>query len=110
VRNRPLDREHHPFKRSRRIGVGPRGRVSVLREDWECDRLAKYKQRCVYVGPITRARGRVKIIKVKPDWKADYNREYWDYLVRESDRTGRTRFANRTRAGYAPRSRNRDRR
>lgn len=107
VRNRPLDAHHGPFKRSPRIGPGPRSRLNREKQDWECEKVKPYVQRCTYVGPDRRKRGRLKVVKVDRAWKAAYNREYWDHLVGEARRTGGPKFANR-RGGAGRRSREED--
>lgn len=71
-----LEKAHSPFKRFSRLGAkSPAGRKGPdQRGDWSCSKKGKYVQRCIGVGPDTE--GRVKIIRIKPKWKASYNADY----------------------------------
>ena len=100
VQNSRLDEAHHPFKRATRLGPAIRAGQRDLRERWECEWIAPYRQKCTWVGkagdkPLSKRK--TKIIKVKPDWKKEYNKEYWKYLKKGAG----PKFKNQERGGYA---------
>jgi hypothetical protein len=100
-RNPPLDDSHQPFKRSSRIGTGPRGR-EVLKEKkiFQCTRVLnrKYEQLCVVVKDVKGKyrKGAVKIVVVDPTYKSKYNSDYNKWLKKG----GRPRFRNAFQANY----------
>lgn len=96
-RNPPLDSTHQPFKRSTRLGPGPRNREgSPLKEKkiFECarDYNKKNVQLCVVVKDVKGKykRGTLKIVKVDADYKKKYNKDYNKWLKA----LGRPRFRN----------------
>ena len=94
-RNPPLDETHQPFKRSTRIGKGPRGREPLKEKKiFECarDKNRKNVQVCVVVKdvPGKYKRGAVKIVLVDADYKSKYNSDYNKWLKK----LGRPRFRN----------------
>lgn len=67
--------KHYPFKTKGHLGPGPRSREMDKTDKWSCKRVGAYVQRCT----IKRARkgqGKEKIIRIDPDYKKAYNREY----------------------------------
>lgn len=113
-RNPPLDDSHQPFKRSSRIGSGPRGR-EVLKEKkiFQCTRVLNrpYEQLCVVVKAVEGKykKGAVKIVVVDPAYKSKYNSDYNEFLKKG----GRPRFRNAFQPNYKyrkPLARNKSRR
>ncbi len=106
IQNSRLDPDHHPFKRSANLGPGPRKTKRSLRDRWECKWIAPYKQECKWVGdPSDKSmtKRETKTIKVKPDWKREYNKEYWAHLQKEKQERGVHKFRNAQRPGYKAR-------
>lgn len=89
AKHKPLNDHYNPFKRSRRIGPGPRGGKNRETKKWECTWTAPYKQSCVFVGEpdgVNRPGQRKKIV-INKSYKKSYNREYWaDHLVPNRNR------------------------
>jgi hypothetical protein len=104
-RHSPIDSSHHPFKRARDLGPGPRRQKLSEARDWECKKPRggkKYEQICTYIGPDKDKRGTKKRIIRKPAAKARYNKLYSKWLD-----TNGPRFADKARSGYRGRSRRR---
>ena len=71
-----IDDSHQPYKRTRKLGPGPRKHPPVLQaRDWECHRGTKpYTQICVWVGGgDKRANTTNRMNKAK---KKKYNKQY----------------------------------
>jgi hypothetical protein len=63
-------KRHHPFKRKRKLGPGPRkGRLTQSRE-WDCTKTSPYNQIC------THKSGYKKTVRIDKGYKAAYNAEY----------------------------------
>lgn len=76
-----IDPTHTPFKRTKKLGPGPRKRPPVYKAaDWECVARPKTKKHyvtvCRYVGDDRSQRGKKRVIKLKRGWKKGYNRTY----------------------------------
>lgn len=73
-----IDDSHQPFKRTKRIGPGPKKHPPVLQvKDWECKKgSSKYVQVCTYVGPNVERRGTTVTHKTKKAKKRKYNKLY----------------------------------
>jgi hypothetical protein len=73
-----IDDSHQPYKRTRKIGPGPKKRAPVLQVgDWECKRgPKKYTQVCVYVGDNRDRRGTKVKKKLNAKKKKAYNKIY----------------------------------
>lgn len=73
-----IDDSHQPFKRTRKIGPGPKRHPPVLQvKEWECRKgKKKYEQICVYVGPNKERRGTVTKNRMNPRKKKKYNKLY----------------------------------
>lgn len=86
---RRIDDSHAPFKRTRKIGPGPRKRPAIYEsKDYVCKRLkptaTHYRQVCTYVGAD--GQKHVATIKTKKGWKKKYNKQYrkWAAKARAS--------------------------
>ena len=79
-----IDDSHHPFKRTRKIGNGPKKHPPVLHvKEWECRKgKKKYEQICRYVGPDERRRGTVTTSRMNPKKKKAYNKLYREFAKR----------------------------
>ena len=78
---RRIDDAHQPFKRTVRIGPGPRKRPAIVREgDWECvkgkNTRTHYVQVCTFIGETGRKRGAKLTVKTKRARKKRYNKLY----------------------------------
>jgi hypothetical protein len=76
-----IDDSHTPFKRTNKIGPGPRKRAPVKQTgNLECERRRKtdthYIQVCTYVGPDRARRGKKTKIKTKITKKKRYMKQY----------------------------------
>lgn len=86
---RRIDDSHQPFKRTRKIGPGPRRRAPIYEsQEYKCKRLkptaTHYRQVCTYVGAD--GQKHVATIKTKKGWKKKYNKQYrkWAAKARAS--------------------------
>lgn len=96
LRNKPLDDSHNPFKRSNVRPGGPAGRADEEQKLWSCTWQEPYVQKCL--GPTKRdGTRRVKVVKVRKDWKKKYNNERYTPHLRK---TGAPKFANTTQTMY----------
>lgn len=70
-----IDDSHQPFKRTRKLGPGPKRHKPVTqKKDWECHRGSKpYEQICVWVGDGKRKPTKNVMNKAK---KKAYNKLY----------------------------------
>ncbi len=70
-----IDDSHQPYKRTRKIGPGPKRHPPKLQvKEWECRRGSRpYEQICTWVGPGTRATTKRRMNKAK---KRKYNKLY----------------------------------
>lgn len=76
---RRIDDSHAPFKRTRKIGPGPRKRPAIYEsKEFVCRRVkptrTHYVQSCTYVG-ADGARHQVTV-RTKKGWKKAYNKQY----------------------------------
>lgn len=77
---------HYPFKRSARLGPGPRGRKHKENVCWRCTCGDIYDDgcRCVGTGASDSCpRGKVKKIKIKQDYRSRYNKEYHAWRAKQ---------------------------
>ncbi len=100
---RHIDDSHHAFKRTGRIGPGPRKRPAVHQErDWECQARTPtkthYVQICTYVGGNKDKRGKKMRVMRKKSSKKAYNRLWRKWAAK----TGRikTLQSKGAKAGY----------
>lgn len=75
---RRIDDSHQPFKRTRKIGPGPRKRPAILQsKDWSCTKgkntKTHYVQTCKWMGEGNRKPVKVK---TKKRYKKAYNKLY----------------------------------
>lgn len=70
-----IDDSHQPYKRTKRLGPGPRRHPPVLQaKNWECSKgKKKYEQICVWVGAGKRAPTKNRM---NPKKKKKYNKVY----------------------------------
>jgi len=76
-----IDGSHQPFKRTRKLGPGPKKRPAIGQtKDWECIKTrgqkTDYTQLCRYVGPDRDRRGEVRLVKTNKAKKKRYNKVY----------------------------------
>jgi hypothetical protein len=93
-----IDDSHQPFKRTRKIGPGPKRHPPVLQvKDWECKKgPKKYTQICVYVGPNKDRRGTKTVNRMNSKKKKKYNKLYRKWAAKN-----RAALANKGKmAGY----------
>jgi hypothetical protein len=90
-----IDDSHAPFKRTTRIGPGPKKRGQIVRtNDWECRKAPKvkgaYVQICTYVGENKARRGKKIKVKTSVAKKKKYNKLYRAWLKKTGKaRTGK---------------------
>lgn len=76
-----IDDSHAPFKRTNKIGPGPKKRPPVTQtSNLECERRRKtathYIQVCTYVGPDRARRGKKTVVKTAIKKKQRYMKQY----------------------------------
>lgn len=76
-----IDDSHQPFKRTSKIGPGPKKAPMIKKADqWECHKgkreKGKYVQLCKYIGDNANMRGKVRKVKTKIARKKAYNKLY----------------------------------
>lgn len=76
-----IDDSHAPFKRTTKIGPGPKKREPITHAgNWECERkkptATHYIQSCRYVGMDKKKRGKKITVKTEIDRKTKYNKQY----------------------------------
>jgi hypothetical protein len=84
-----IDDSHAPFKRTGKIGPGPKKRPAISQDkNWECQKgkatTKHYVQVCTYVGPNKTRRGKkikVKTVKTK---KRAYNKLYRKWAAKNA--------------------------
>ena len=80
------DKDHHPFKREKNLGPGPRSATLDQVDCWDCEEVSPYKQHCVYKSTCPETHeyehGQVKIIRIKKDYKKKYNKDYRDWVAK----------------------------
>lgn len=83
---RRIDDSHQPFKRTKRIGPGPRKRPPIHEsKTFTCKRGKPtgkhYVQHCTYVGAD--GAKHVTTIKTKKKWKRSYNKVYRTWAAKK---------------------------
>ena len=86
---RRIDDSHAPFKRTNKIGPGPKKRPSISQDkNWECQKgknTAKhYVQVCTYVGSSKKRRGKTLTVKTLKSVKKAYNKVYREWAAKNA--------------------------
>lgn len=68
-----LEQNHNPFQNKAKLGPGPRGGTNQRRNRWSCSGSG-YDQVCVGIAEDNN--GQILRIRIDPEYKAQYNREY----------------------------------
>lgn len=100
IQNKAIDPGHDPFKRTRKLGPGPRSGRNEQASRYECEWDGPYTQVCYYIKKDG-DEGR-KIVHVNPKWKKQYNKDYWKHITKQSDKHGGKPRLKNTRIGKRP--------
>lgn len=100
IQNKALDSSHSPFKRSRKLGPGPRGNTRTATDEWTCKWLKPYVQVCTAPPKKKGGKNRKKIIRRKREYVKAANKRSWEHQVSTRENTGGPKYKNEKRAGY----------
>ena len=84
-----IDDSRTPFKRTSKLGPGPKKRPAIDQsKNWECNKAkattTHYVQKCVYVGPDRARRGKKITVKTKKAKKKAYNKVYKKWAAKSA--------------------------
>lgn len=101
IQNRALDDSHSPFKRSRRLGPGPKRSEHGYTGEWTCEYVKPYVQKCVSK-KVSKKTGKkkTKIVKINREYKKRYNKLHWEHQSSERERHGGPKYSNTKQTSY----------
>ena len=100
IQNKALDSSHSPFKRSRKLGPGPRKTTRTAKDEWSCKYVKPYVQVCTAPPKKRGGKNRKKTIRRNPKYVKAYNKAHWEHQVSTRENQGGPKYANEKRAGY----------
>ena len=101
IQNKALDDSHSPFKRSRRLGPGPKRGEHNQTGEWTCEYVKPYVQKCTSTKKSKKTgKKKTKIIKIKRDYKKRYNKAHWEHQSAERERHNGPKYTNTKQTSY----------
>jgi hypothetical protein len=101
IQNRAIDDSHTPFKRSKRLGPGPKRSTKAQTGEWTCEYVKPYVQKCTSAKKSKRTgKKKVKIIKIDRAYKKRYNKAHWEHQSAERERHGGPKYSNDKQGSY----------